>query len=72
MDINFHLLHEGDFFLMLKYLKDNSLGIFSVEECNLFRKDLGKENTPFSGFAGECEFQWYTLSDVTVEEESTL
>ncbi len=72
MDIRFDLLHEGDFFLMLKFLRNKSLGIFSIEECNLYRKDLGKENTPFSGFAGDCEFQWYTLSDITISEDVSL
>lgn len=69
MQINFSLLHEGDFYHLLRALQLKSQGVFNIEECDIRRNDEQGDvltNQKLEGkFIGNCHLRWYSIADVT-------
>jgi hypothetical protein len=74
MQLDFTLLHEGDFYRLLTTLQLQAKGLFSAESCEIHRIEGEAEdetNTSLSknrliaGFKGQCELLWYSLADIT-------
>lgn len=69
MQVNFSLLHEGDFYNLLNELRMQSQGVFNVEECSIRRSDEKSEeqvNKKLEAkFTGSCYLRWYSIPDVT-------
>ena len=61
MNINFQILHEGDYYNLIKYLHKNAKGLFSMENCEL--KLLN--NNEYSGMGGTCQLKWFHFDDFT-------
>lgn len=74
MQLDFTLLHEGDFYRLLDKLQAQARGLFSAETCEISRiegeaeddsdKSLSK-NRLIAGFKGQCQLLWYSLADIT-------
>lgn len=61
MTLRLKLLHEGDWYHLLRYLHRNAKGVFSAESCELRREDAGDQ--AYAGLNGVCELKWYSIVD---------
>ena len=61
MTLRYSLLHEGDWYRLLRYLHEDAPGTFSVEACELRREDAGSDD--YLGLKGSCELKWYSIAD---------
>lgn len=65
--LDFKLLHEGDFYVLVNGLQREAQGLFSVENCTLERElNEGRKHT---GLSGSCELLWYSLKNVVAHWE---
>lgn len=67
MKLILHLIHEGDWFHLVQFLRTNAQGIFSAEQCELNRQSSGLKETYLEMLVGSCEFEWYTIVDFSEE-----
>ncbi len=65
MQINFNLLHEGDFYFYLRHLHQQAKGQFNVEECKILRSHMQAEESLTKSFSGECKILWFSLTDIS-------
>lgn len=76
MRLDFSLLHEGDFYRLLEDLRSRAQGLFSVQNCDLRRKEAGSVELDLASgdaasgrLSGECELLWYTLEAIPAPVE---
>ena len=67
MDLMAGLLHEGDGLSLLKALRDDAKGFFSIGACEFDSKVMGKaaqlEYRPNATYVTmDCDLNWYTIS----------
>jgi hypothetical protein len=65
MQINFNLLHEGDFYFYMRHLHQQAKGQFNVEECQISRIISQAEDSLANSFSGECKILWISMSDIS-------
>jgi hypothetical protein len=66
MQINFNLLHEGDFYRYMQALHQHAKGQFSVQECVINRDSHASEITDvLVSFQGQCNIVWFSMKDIT-------
>ena len=65
MQLEMHLLHEGDVYTMLKVLDEKASGIFDIDSCSITRKKIDNPSVLDSGtnrnFSAVCVLNWYTM-----------
>lgn len=67
MQVNFNLLHEGDFYFYLKNLHQQAKGQFNVEECKISRNINQAEDSQVNSFSGECKILWISMTDISAK-----
>lgn len=63
MTLNLILVHEGDWFKLMTFLKNNARGLFSAEMCSLRHEGTGLKEAYTERLRGECKLEWYTTKD---------
>lgn len=83
MQISFSLLHEMDFYRLMRAIETESKGLFSTQDCTIERsegesieeKPYGSIDTSnpesLDSFKGQCNLLWYSLTDLTKAWEET-
>lgn len=67
MYLDLSILHEGDLYRLFTELADSSLGVFSIEECEI-RKNSGTKKLELTlGLKSKCHLRWFNLADSTLE-----
>ena len=77
MQMDFTVLHEGDFYRLIHKLKQQALGVFSVQECEMRRTEDSnrklKDVVLSNELKGSCNLLWYSITDFTSQwEDLTL
>jgi hypothetical protein len=74
LQITYTLLHEGDFYALVKALQEQAQGIFNIEECTIKHNDIETSNTNEGALKallmGNCTLRWYSIKDITQEWEA--
>lgn len=66
MDFEISLRHEGEFFKFMEAMRLNAKGLFSVDECKIFRKAVSTGFDPeLAGLNAKCSVIWYSIEDVS-------
>lgn len=67
MNLDFHLLHEGDLFALLSDLDRHAHGLNTVNKCvvknNFSELNSVVDSPSLANFSGFCELYWYTLDE---------
>ena len=63
MTLNMSVSHEGDIFSVFNDLDTNAKGLYSVNECNIVRKQTKaeKSETLNINVKANCELTWYSI-----------
>ncbi len=68
MELKMTLVHEGDWFAVVRYLRRYAKGLFSIEKCNIKLIDE-RDGDVVKGMTSDCMLDWFTLDDVTTSWE---
>lgn len=68
MELQMTLVHEGDWFAVMRYLRSYAKGLFSVEKCTIKLTDE-RDGDIFKGMTSDCLLDWFTLADITAAWE---
>lgn len=65
MNINFKMLHEEDLLRFFSELKQQKIGLFALNQCNLARvgSTVAPRNEP--NLQADCEISWITMNPVS-------
>jgi hypothetical protein len=72
MSLEIALLHEGDLPALLRVLRRQAQGVYSVQECKLIRPDEELQRNPKKpNLRATCELTWFTIREPGEEENKS-
>lgn len=72
MHLNMTLLHEGDLYQLLDQFSAQTLGTFSVEQCDIARADRSLEEDNYKGLKAQCSLRWFNFQHSILSSSEAL